>query len=255
MIYLYGLTEPGAPPDPGIIAGLDGVTGPVRTAPTSAGTLVYGPHDGTEIAPKRRTMRAHIRVLETLADAGGGTLLPMRFGMWATDVAEVDAALVRQAAEVADAFDTVRRRVEVGLRISFPRDAALRRTLAEDPALDAERARLASGASGHFENAEFGRRLGEALDRRRGRAQASIVSALKPAMAGYVLKAPSDDVEVLSVDALVPRDTVDTLAEAAQAAAVATDFAPGAEAIVRVIGPVPPYSFVRLTLDTQAAAA
>ena len=252
MIYLYGLAEADAPPDPEIVSELVGVTGPVGTTETSCGWLIHGPHDGTEIPPKRRNMKAHVRVLEALA--GDAPLLPMRFGMWADDHAAVDRALIRQSDDIARLFDRVRGRVEVGLRVGLPRDPALARTLAADPALLAERDRLAA-AGGHFERAEFGRRLAEGLDRRRGAAQRLMLEAVRPFCADHVLRAPEDDVEVLSIEALVPRGEEATLAEAALDAARRLDFAGGAEPAVRLIGPVPPYNFVALTLEARAAAA
>jgi hypothetical protein len=253
MIYVYGLLEPGHPADASMLAEQEGVTGPVGLTDLPMARLVHGPAGPDEIVPRRRLLLAHARVLEALAAAG--SVLPMRFGMRADGAALVDM-VTAQAAQVAEQFNAVLGCNEYGIRVSFPRGAALSAVMTEDPALAAERARLAArGGAGRMEAAEFGRALAERLDRRRAAAQRELIAALAPEFAGHVLRAPEDDVQALAIDALVPKSREEGLARRVECVARRNGFAPQAEPLVRLVGPSPPYSFVRLTLETTSTAA
>lgn len=249
MIYLYGLLEPGARAE---TADLTGVTGPVVFTDLGPAVLAHGAPAAPDILPKRRHLLAHARVLETLA--WSGTVLPMRFGMTCS-LDEVAATVAAEAQAIATQFARLRGHVEYGIRIRLSREEALAAALVEIPALAAERDRLLSYRPGHPAVADFGRRLAELLDRRRATAQRALLARLAPLLADHVLRVPDSDVEVLAIDALVPETAVAGLAEALDAAARAIDFAPGAEPEIRLVGPGPAYSFVRLTLGTAGREA
>lgn len=254
MIYLYGLLEPGVTIDQGALTALDGVTGAIETTDLGVASLVHGPAESDDILPRRRHLLAHARVLEELT--GTAAILPMRFGMVAADLGAVANALSAQSKHLATQFETVRGCAEYGIRVRFPREAALAATVAADAALGAERARLLSNTrTGRMQAADFGRWLAEALDRRRAATQRSLVSALAPDFAASVLRTPEDDVEALAVDALVHQSRADTLGPRIEALARASAFAPGSEPQVSIVGPGPAYSFVRLSLDIARQAA
>ncbi|MEM9757476.1 MAG: GvpL/GvpF family gas vesicle protein [Pseudomonadota bacterium] len=255
MIYLYGFVRPDTPPDPAVLADLAGVTGPVCHAQMDQGWLIYGPSHEAELLPKRRHLLAHTRVLEALGL--DGAVLPMRFGLVAADIDAVAALAARNADALAASFARIDGCVELGLRLSFDRDAALSATLAAAPDL-ARRHKVLSAQrpAPHFEAAEFGRQLAEALDRRRAAAQRAVVADLKPHLSEYALRAPSSDVEVLSIAALVPSAQQTDLTEKVVAAAdEVASFATGAEPQVQIVGPVPPFSFVDLRLVPAHADA
>ena len=253
MIYLYGLLEhdaacalPGCTFD-------RGVTGPVAATPIGSGILLHGPAPDGELLPKRRHMLAHARVLESAGDIGA--LLPMRFGMVAAGVDAVDRMLMCRAEDVAAQFDRIRGKVELGLRVDLPREAALAATLDKSPQLRAERDRLARRKPApHFETAEFGRRLAEALDRRRAATQKGLLARIAPLTCGHVVNAPEEDVQVLNIDVLVSAETQSDVVAAVDAAAREVDFAGDAEHTLRVIGPVPPFNFVSLSLSSRQEA-
>ena len=254
MIYLYGLLEPG--PAPALPLGtLRGVTGPVEVSELPEGWLIHGPADEEEILPRRRNLLAHTRVLE--ACLGARALLPMRFGMVAADLQAVGQLIASQQERIVEQADKVRGHVELGVRVGFPREAALSATIADDATLRAEHARLeAMRRPPHFQVAEFGRRLAEALDRRRTDAQRRLIAALSGAAADHVISAPESDVQVLAMEALLPRGgeaaftrAVETASESVRA------FAGGAEPVIRIVGPVPAFNFVRLTLTHPAGEA
>jgi len=252
MIYLYGLRD--LRPNDARLAAIKGVTGPVSASETLAGWLVHGPSDGTELLPKRRHLLAHTRVLEALGEEA--TILPMRFGMMADSVSQFAGLMAEHKAEIAEAFDRLTGQIELGLRVDFPKDAALQATLDTEPELARTHARLARmSPAPHFEAAEFGRVLAEAMDHRRSAAQSKLLETLKPHITDYVIKKPEEDVQVLALDVLIRESTqasfTKLLASAAQGVA---DFANGAEPTIKIVGPVPAFSFVNLTLSHAAAA-
>lgn len=247
MIYLYGLLAAGAaagdsPP---------GVTGPVEETVLPQGRLLHGYHDGDEILPRRRLMLAHARVLE--AAAARGTVLPMRFGMLAEDLGAVAELMSGQSARIAAELERLSGTVEYGLRVTFDRQAALSALLAEQPALLSERDALRRRRALPQDCAAFGRRIAEALDRRRGLAQKRLLAAIRPAIVDHVLRAPEDDVQVLAADILLRSETAGDAAGAVLEAARSCGFSDG-EPHVRLVGPQPAYSFTRLRLAMREAA-
>jgi hypothetical protein len=254
MIYLYGLLSPDTEGTSALAAGLDGVTGPVQLEPLPQGHLIYGHHDGSEILAKRRFLLAHARVLERFLEAG--TVLPMRFGMMAADLGEVARMLVGQETDIADQLTRLKGLVEFGVRVSYDRSRALAHQLDRHEALALERAQLLARGSGHhFEQAEFGRRLADALDRHRTDAQHTVVKALKEHVVDMVIRAPEEDVQVLAADLLVPKGSEADLERTLTNVLTATDFGGGGAPQIRLIGPEPPYNFVRMTLTEPAEAA
>lgn len=254
MIYLYGLLAADAPVDQIDLSALTGVTGAVTTTPIGHGHLIHGPGPEGDILPKRRFLLAHTRVLEACNDLG--TVLPMRFGMSAPSIRRVDAMLGAEAEAITKSFAHIDGAVELGLRVSFPRPAALAAVLADDPGLRAERDRLSHSArQPHFEAAELGRRLAETLGRRRDRAQRAFLKDLVPLCRDHVLRAPEEDVHVLCASLLIDRAAQDNCAARIDDIARTSAFAPGAEPQIRLVGPVPAYNFVHLLLNSDTSAA
>lgn len=256
MIYLYGLVE--ANPDMlrSSLNGVPGLQGPLDVSALEGWSLVHSEQDDAEILPKRRLMLTHTRALEQMLNCGA--VLPARFGLVARDVAETAELVAAQIPRIAAEFDRIRGAVELGLRVSFPRQTALEATLAQFPELAQQRDALAHrGAEARYAIAEFGGRLAEAIDRRRGAAQSTLVAALSPRVRDHVLRAPDADCEVLRAEFLVDMDTQAEFEAHVEDAVSRLDFAPGAEPLIQIVGPVPVYNFVQLNLSlaTEEVAA
>ena len=256
MIYLYGLAAADNSTLSAALSGLTGLQGPLRLARVGLWTLVYSNHDNQEILPKRRLLLAHTKVLESILPVG--TVLPARFGLVATDLEQVTALIDENTDQITEQFRKVAGAVELGLRVSFPRQAALQAALQSNQSLRAEQAALRqSGPEAHFAIAAFGGRLAELVDRRRGDAQRALLADLRPLARDHILRKPEEDTEVLRAEFLVTETDQDTFQEAVVAAAAKLDFAAGEDPLIQVIGPVPMYHFVRLNLglDLDQAAA
>lgn len=251
MIYLYGLFE-GAKADlERALSGSNALQNKLEISAVGPWLLVHSVHDENEVLPKRRFMLAHTKVLEGMI--AFGTVLPARFGLIADTLPKAIELIIAQESRVSLEFDRVRGRVELGVRVSFPRPSALDATLSENPNLRAERDALSQkGAEAHFAIADFGGRLADQLDRRRGHAQRALLDALTPLSCNHVLRKPEEDTEVLRAEFLVPSTDQDSFLTAVQKAADTLKFAPGSEPSIQIIGPVPMYNFVQLSLAVES---
>lgn len=256
MIYLYGLFEGPSRDLESTIADLTGLQGELEIASIGEWDLVFSLHDDEEVLPKRRNMMAHTKVLERMIIVG--TVLPARFGLVAENLARATELILAQSELVAHEFRRIRGHIELGVRISFDRATALDATLQTDAKLRGERDALAGkGAEAHYAIADFGGRLADRLDRRRSAAQRAMLEVLRPRATDHVLRKPEEDTEVLRAEFLLKEADQEAFVAAVEATSKSLDFAPGAEADIKIIGPVPMYNFVRLslTLEPDEAAA
>lgn len=251
MIYLYGLMSGRSSPS---ISKETGVTGQIHVTTLSGGHLIYGPHDGTEIRAKRRYLLTHARVLERLT--AQGTVLPMQFGMLADSIEDVGTLVDEQKDVIADQMNRLAGHIELGVRIQFAEKRALAHQLSLHPELEAEKARLqARGTDAQFSHAEFGRKLGERLERHRTHVQHDLVQRLKPFVADLVLRAPETEYQVLHASVLLRREEEPGFGPLLVDLARSSGFAPGSEPEIKLVGPAPLYNFVRLNLTKKAEAA
>jgi hypothetical protein len=215
--------------------------------------VLVGPVSVVEVRRTRRNMRAHLQVLEAAMTAG--PLLPMRFGVVAADADAVRAAVAPRSDELQDLLRRHAGLAEFGVRVRFPREAALAALAQARPDLAKRRAEiLAAGQSlsAHQAMMELGRQVAEALDTRRKRAERAMLSALVPLADSHVLGAPEEDVEALRAEFLLPLAEQAGFERAVAEAAAHLDFAPGAEPAIHIVGPAPAYNFVSLALDAAA---
>ncbi|MDX8351423.1 GvpL/GvpF family gas vesicle protein [Cognatiyoonia sp. IB215182] len=256
MIYLYGLVEASNAALPICLDGVNGLQGPLQQTQIGPWTLIYSDHDDEEIMPRRRLLLAHTKVLETMLTTG--TVLPARFGLVARDMSQIEGLVHSVQNEIDAEFKKLSGAIELGVRVSFERQAALAATLDAHPRLRQEREALQrKGPQAHFEIAAFGGKLADEMDRRRGAAQKALLTAIRPMARDHVLRKPEDDIEVLRAEFLVDAELQHSFEQSLADAASALDFAPGEEPRISVIGPVPMYNFVNLnlTFDVDQEAA
>lgn len=206
-------------------------------------------------APRRtrRNLLSHTRVLEVAM--ARGAVLPMRFGVIADDADAMHRSLAPRLGELERLLDRFDGRAEFGLRVSWPREAALRALAASRPDLAARRASLARQGAGHHGMIDLGRDVAEALAARRGLAQRRLVAALAPLADDIAIRAPETDVQVLRAEVLLAPAHEAAFLEGIEAATAALDFAPGAAPEIRWVGPAPVFTFATMSLDRPVAAS
>ena len=154
----------------------------------------------------------------------------------------------RRADVISAALARLSARVELGIRITAQETAALKATLTQIPDLQQAHTRLSRGAD-HFQKVEFGRKLGEAMARRRADAQKTALASLVPNTVEHVLRAPEHDTEVLRADILIERDHIAAVTESVEKMCAELDFAAPEPCDAKIVGPGPAFSFVDLVLD------
>jgi hypothetical protein len=186
-------------------------------------------------------MKAHADVLNRLV-ALGTTLLPATFGLVLPRADQLAARFLQpQYATLSAHLQRLRDSVEVTLKVTLAEQQAIREAVAESPQLAAAISRPPRSLDGKI---ELGKRVSEALRRRRDREAQAILRALSPAVRQARANDPGPDTTVLTASLLVPRPTLPKfdklLATVAQSA--------GARLQFDCVGPLPPYSFVELRL-------
>jgi hypothetical protein len=198
-----------------------------------------------EYESTRRTMMAHTRVLEEVMQ--GHSILPVRFGT----VAPTAEAVLRQlegprAAEISAQLDRVSGRVELGLKAFWFEEVIFAEIVAASP----EIRRLRDGLAGrstdetYYERIRLGELIEGEMARRREADAARILDALRPLADQTLVSPPITDRMVVNAAFLLPRQREPEL----EAAVRALDAELGRRLLFKLVGPVPPYNFVSLSL-------
>jgi hypothetical protein len=235
--YVYGFA-PATHPMP-----IDGLTGvgaegaPVRLI--REGSLVAVVSDAPEgLRAKRRDLEAHELVLESLCAAG--TVMPMRFGMIASDDAMVQAELTSKSEQYTGLLAELDGHVELNVKGVHNEDALLGDLLQRHADLRERNDALRDAEGGSEQDRiAFGEQVAAAVEGRRAQDAARLVAQLESKASRVRLGPPVDgcfvNASFLVADA--DRDGFD-------AAVTALRDAANGYAEVRVFGPLPPYSFV-----------
>jgi len=250
-LYCYGIRR--AADAAAFAEGVEGLAGAALSHVASGPlAMIVSPHDLGTVRRARRNLRAHLRALE--AAMADGPVLPMRFGVVAEDEAAVAATLAPREAELAGLLERHDGLAEFGLRVSWPRDAALAALSAARPDL-AERRRALGTRAPQGALISLGQAVSDGLESRRKAAERALLARLRPLAEDHVLHPPSEDVEALRADFLLAKGAQDGFARAAEEAASVLDFAGDAPPRIRLVGPAPAYNFLSLHLDRPAEAA
>ena len=220
MLHLIALLDR-APRRRAVLHGIDGPVRLVRITPR----LYAAAEKRREPAPfDERSLRAHDAIVRRLCGAADA-VLPARFDVRADSESDLRDALAGRAAELAAAFDRVRGREQMTLRVH---PAAGTRA----PARPARRSR--SGPGRRF------------LERRREEILVPAIDPVREAVAEIVraerVETPSTPAFVATVHHLVDRGTARRYARLVTARAGRNGVPP-----LEVRGPFPPYAFVSPT--------
>lgn len=243
--YVYGVvSEPDA----------DAVVGelPAVGDGDSGGQIGYVRHGGIAAAVSAlrtdralgtpRDLRAHSRVLDTLA-ATGAPVLPFRFGtVLGDEQAVADEVLAGGHDAFVAALDKLRGRAQFTLRGHYEQDAGLREVLAERPDIVELRDRTAAlpDEAARYEQIRLGELVAEAVTAKREVDATEIDRRLSPHADASVLAEPAAEDGVADASFLVPTARRAAFEEAAEKLARDWD----GRVRLRLLGPLAPYDFV-----------
>lgn len=235
-VYVYSITSKDHP------ARLDGLTPvggsdqPLRTV-TSADLSAVVSESPEDLRPRRKDVLAHQAVQERLM--ADGAVLPLRFGFTAPDDDAVRAVLEDRAVEYQEKLKNLEGCAEYHLKVSWDEDSLLRRILDEND----EARRLNEQIRGGTASPDMPLMLGELIaneaEARQQALGAGIVEALRPFVRDDAATAPAGQ-DFLSVSFLVD----DSKEEMFLATQLSLANQVGEECDFRLLGPLPPYSFV-----------
>ncbi|WP_406379142.1 GvpL/GvpF family gas vesicle protein [Streptomyces sp. NBC_01618] len=235
-VYVYSIV---ATTHPQRLAGLDGVgnpPSPLRTVHTKKLSAVVSDAP-EELRPKRRDLGAHQAVQERLMD--DGTVLPLQFGFTTTDDNAVRAVLEDRTDEFTERLRALEGCVEYHLKAAQDENALLRQILQESDEARGLNEEIRSGSSSPELPLALGELVSQEVQARQDQLAAKVLDALRGfAREERASQATGND--FLSVSFLVERDNEKSFLSAEQdlAKELGEDFS------LRLLGPLPAYSFV-----------
>lgn len=199
-----------------------------------------------EYESSRRNLMAHTRVLEEVMQEQ--TILPVRFGVIAPD-AEALARQLRgeRAAAIGATLAGLAGRVEWGLKAFWFEEAIFAEIVAASPEIRRLRDSLAgrSPEETYYERIRLGELIEADMARRREADAARIMDALAPLAEQARTSPVITDRMVVNAAFLLRREQEPAL----DAAVRALDAELGGRLMFKLVGPVPPYNFVNLTIS------
>jgi hypothetical protein len=232
-LYVYGIVRKGRLPQRLMRRGLRVVTSGDVAALVAA-------LDQSLVEATRRNLLAHADVVE---DAfAWTTILPMRFGVVADDAAAVrEEILEPNRGELERLLDAHESTAELSLKAVYDESAVLSEIVASSPQLARLRERYRAAPT-----LAVGMELGEAvsaeLGSRRDRDARRILDALFPLARDVRTGEVSAEAGVVNLAFLVDRSGVDAFD--ARVEELSSELSPPIH--FKVVGPLPPYSFVQV---------
>ena len=230
-VYVHGVTragERGAVEGAGARAVVDGELAAIVTDAAA----------GTRAAD---LMRRHWQVLETIAERA--TVVPVQFGTaMAGDDAVAGEFLAPRRESLETQLATFDGKVQLTLKGTYDEAVLLRSIIEGSPAVAQlrERVRGLSEAAGHFERVRLGELVSAEVEQARAR-DAEALHARLDGLAVATSREPASGLQAaLNSAFLVERGRADEFARAVDAAAEEL----GGRIELRLLGPLPPYSFV-----------
>ncbi|MFE7116256.1 GvpL/GvpF family gas vesicle protein [Streptomyces sp. NPDC057654] len=234
--YVYGITRSSHPRLPEETAGVGDPPRPVRVI--AAGRLAALVSDAPpDLKPKRRELLAHQSVLAEASTAG--PVLPMRFGGVSPDDDAVTAALTAHEEHYLERLGTLDGKAEYNVKATHDEEAVLQRVLIDAPELrELREANKAAGGGSHEDRLRLGELVATAVQEREPRDAALLRNALEGA-AEDTCPGPPSGGWLANISFLVDREHGEEFV-----AAVAALRRENPHLVLRVNGPLPPYSFV-----------
>jgi Gas vesicle synthesis protein GvpL/GvpF len=247
-VYVYGVVAAGRPLGADVPAGVGDHASAVRLVDGDGIAAVVSDVPGDWHAATRADVETHERVLSTLV--AERTVVPMRFGVTMDSDDQVRAELLeRHAEEISELLRELDGRVQMSVKAYYTEEALLREVLKSRPDLKrrSDELQKVPAESSQAERIALGREVADAVEEQRARDEQTLAEPLSRVAVTVALEPPATERMALNAQLLVERgrrgeldDTVRQLAQALE-----SRFA------VRYVGPLAPYSFADLSLDTS----
>lgn len=231
-LYLYGITRPREVPQRLQEQGISLVAADGRAAVVSE--LDEGPVEAT-----RRNLLAHADVVEQLHE--DAVVLPARFGYI---LESRDEALeLLELPDIEQLLERHKTTCELTLKGTYEESVLAEVGAGLQPLRDAYRADPSMDAG-----IALGEAVGEGLAARRSRDESIVLDALRRHVLDVVVAEPAGELTAFDLALLVERDGVKPIEAGVEE--LASTLSPPLR--FKLVGPLPPYSFVRLAMPAVA---
>ncbi|MBB4200731.1 hypothetical protein CCR94_19260 [Rhodoblastus sphagnicola] len=211
--------------------------------------VVVSPTEQTEIMSTRRNMLSHTKILEEIVR--DRPVLPFRFGVIATGLARIESILGARARELRGTLDSMADLIEVGVRLTFQEREIFQKIVEAHPDLRrrGESLKRRPKAETYYEQIDLGRAVEEKLSQQRAALGDAISQRLAPFAERAIRHKTFEDMAIYSAALLVRREQEPALF--AEVQKIEAEF--GDRVAMKYVSPAPPYHFVSIRLDAQAA--
>ena len=191
----------------------------------------------------------HQAVLERVMSAS--TVLPVKFGTWVRDKAEIEGILRGGYCNLRTALDRFRGRIELDVVATWPELAAVLKEIGTEPQIRKMKAELQQGGAASAEQCiQLGQLVKSRLDARRETLSAEILAELDAESEDTALNELRDDSMILNAAFLITRRGEQEFDRKVQE----LDRRYEGKLHFRCVGPLPPYSFATTQIDRLEAA-
>jgi gas vesicle protein GvpL/GvpF len=246
--YVYGILPAADAAGWADITGID--SAPVRAVDMGGFAALVSALPRDHTPGRREDIEAHRRVLAAAIEHG--TAIPMRFGIVMDDEDTVRRRLLEgHAGDLEGLLRTLNGRVQFTVRGFYAEDALLRAVIADDEDL-ARRYAAIDGlpeVATRTERIALGELVAKAVEQRRAVDEQALLSRLSAVAADVRSDPPSSDRVALNAHLLVDRDRRAAIEELV---GTLSAWLAGYVAL-RLIGPLPPYSFAAVSLEDETA--
>jgi hypothetical protein len=245
--YVYCVVPASAAEKAGALGSSIDKAPPLRTLRADGLVAVVSDALRDEYDPSRANIGAHERVVQGAFDRGD--LLPMRFGTVARGDDAIQQFLHDKHGELEQSLARLHGRVELALKVLSNRDEVLRRILTENDDIRSLRDALAGQPPEQTrdQRVELGRMTTEAMERRRKEDADRILERLRSKAEDVDEQKLLSDTMVLNAAFLVDKNAV----EAFDAAVNALAAEERGRLTFKYVGPLPPYSFVKIVVPKE----
>jgi hypothetical protein len=205
----------------------------------------------SKVRPERRNLMAHRTVLAHLLEQG--SVLPMRFGVIASNAEAVRMLLSANREAIADQLQRVRNRIEMGLRVSWDVANIYEYFVGTHPLLREARDRLLEqgDSAARDEKIEVGRMFDHLVSEAREQYTEQVLEVMRGYCEEVAASPVKKEKEVMNLACLIERDAQDEFERGVFEASKLFNN----DYLFDYNGPWAPHNFVDLDLQTPQAQA
>ena len=245
--YLYGFTEARFTPEAGLL-GL--ANAPVRVVGFRDVGAVVSNHPVQQLVPRRANLEPHHRIVRHMSSCA--PLVPAAFGHISESEEEILGVLRENYDKIREELTRLTGKAEIGIKLCWSVDNIFEYFVRTQTELKVLRDRTFSTQNPSFDDKlKVGSTFEACLSRERERLATMLVDSLKPVICDQMSKPPRDEKTVCDHSFLIECSRAGEFVTALKdtAALFESNFT------LHTNGPWPPYSFVRLQLQTPTHAA